>query len=169
MFSFEDLDFSEFIKPYADLQKEYEDLVRKKNLKKHRAFKVTFKDSPDLLYFTFTKSRDYAKGEAVKYFKENFHPSFMGRGWRKQYLKAVGARVPALDKYNITGKVPIPELMKHLNISFCCSVCGKEVFSYSDYEKKKCYFVEGEGDLNEHTSGLILCYNCYKKYFTNQE
>lgn len=161
LFSLEDLDFTEFLKPYENFQKEYEEIIKKNSLK---AYKVTFKGHDDLIYFTFAKNKDKAKGEATKFFKENFHPAFMGRGWRNEHLNSRGVRIPELDKYARERKVPIPELMKYLKVSFHCSLCGKETFNYKDYENKRCFIIEGEGDLNEKTKGYILCYNCYKKY-----
>ena len=165
LFSFEDLDFSDFLKPYKNFKEEYENLARKKRAKNRQAYKVTFRDHSDLVYFTFAKNKDRAKGEATKYFKENFHPSFMGRGWREEYKQARGVKIPELDKYGEKGRVPIPELMKYLKVSFPCSICGNYAFQYSDYEKGKCFIIEGEGNINEITEGIILCYDCYKKYF----
>lgn len=164
LFSFEDLDFSEFIKPYEDFQKDYESILRK-NKSRKRAFKVIFKDQPDLLYLTFSKSRDKAKGEAVTYFKNNFHPAFIGRSWRNEFGQARAYQVPELDKYSKEGKVPVPDLMKYLDASFCCSVCGNHTFKYSDYENGRCFVIEGEGDINEITKGIVVCYDCHRKYF----
>lgn len=72
-------------------------------------------------------------------------------------------RIYEFDKYGENGKVPIPMLMKELDIKFACSNCHKQVFSYTDYEAGRCFIVEGEGDTNEFTEGRVLCYYCHKK------
>ena len=152
---------------YEGFSKEYEGILSKK-----WALRITFKDDPELFYISFQdkslgRLTARAKGywEACKYFRESFHPDFLvKRDYDVKLKNAVSKRMPMLDKYSLKGKIPIPELMKHLNVSFHCSVCGKETFTYEDYKVGKCFIIEGEGDMNVFTQGLILCYNCYKKY-----
>lgn len=163
---FEGLDLDEFIKPYEELKTEYEELLRKSK-SKGEAYKVTYVGEPHLMYIAFNKNKDKAKGEATKFFKENFYPSFVGRGWREMYKKARTARLPDFDKYSVEGKIPIPELMK-LGVSFPCSVCGQHNFEYKDLDQNICFIIEDEGDLNIFTKGYILCYKCYHAYLNPQ-
>lgn len=135
------------------------------------AYRVIFLDQPDLVYISFqekgNKERAKAKSKwaATKYFKDTLHPSFQKRNEYGHELKQARVkRLPELDKYGLQGKVPIPDLMKSLGATFPCSVCGKESFSLTDYEAGRCFILEGEGELNPFTKGIILCYNCYKKY-----
>lgn len=152
---------------YENISKEYEGILSKK-----WALRITFKNNPDLFYISFKdkslgRLTARAKGywEACKYFKENAHPEFqMEWDYSARLKEAVSKRMPMFDKYSLKGKVPIPELMKHLNVSFHCSVCGKHNFTYEDYKIGKCFIVEGEGDMNVFTKGYVLCYDCHRKY-----
>lgn len=163
MSSFQGMDFSNLLDEYQEVQESYKEILKKAN-SKGKAYKITFTDQPDLLYFTYAKTRNKAKSNAVIFFRENFYPSFMDKGY-EEYKKARTTRIPELDEFSDTGKVPIPKLMKYLGITFPCSSCGEDNFTLSDYEKGRCFIVEDEGDLNEFTKGYILCYNCHKKYF----
>ena len=130
----------------------------------HKAFKVTFKDQPDLIYIAFKRLREQAIWEACKYFRDSFHLDFQrDKGYSSEMKQSHAIRVPELDEYGKKGKVPIPVLMKVLDIRFPCSHCHKQVFTYKDYEAGRCFIIEGEGDTNEFTKGRILCYYCYKK------
>ena len=155
----DDIDFSAFINPYIEIEKDYQELAQKKRPK---CYTITYKSVPNALYIAFG-TKDKCKGEATKFFRDNFHPAFMGNSWRKLHPEARAIRQPQLDKYYKEKKVPIPEVMK-LGATFPCSICGKENFTLKDYEDKRCFLVEGEGDVNLFTSGHIVCYNCYKKY-----
>ena len=159
---FQDIDFSKILKECQEVKESYEEILKKAN-SKGKAYKVTFIDQPDLLYFTYAKTRNKARSKAVIYFRENFFPLFLDPK-NDEYKKARVLRVPELDEFSDTGKVPIPKLMEHLNITFPCSACKQDDFNLSDYEKGRCFIVEGEGDLNEFTKGYILCYDCHKKY-----
>lgn len=162
-------DFSTFIDPYLELKREYEALKMpfiKKVVK--RAYTVTYNNIKGLLYITFTSNRYKAKGEATKYFRNNMHPDFIENKWRKEHLHARARLAPDLDKYAKEELVPIPAIMK-MGASFPCSVCGKENFKYQDYKNKRCFIVEGEGNLNKFTKGYILCYTCWKKYLSQVE
>lgn len=136
------------------------------------AYKVIFLDQPDLVYISFqekgNKERAKAKARwaATKYFKDNMHPDFQKRNDYGNELKQTRLkRIPEFDKYGAKQRVPIPELMKHLNATFPCSACGKDNFSLIDYEAGRCFILEEDGmELNDFTQGIILCYDCYKKY-----
>ena len=132
---------------------------------KKKAFLVTFKDRTDLAYITFALTRGKARWYACKYFRDLLIPEFQrDKGYSAQLRFTVTKRVQNFDKYAEKGRVPIPILMKELNFKFPCSICGKELFSLKDYEAGRCFVLEGEENLNEFTEGIILCYNCYKKY-----
>lgn len=159
--SFEDFDFSDFVKPYKELQEEYKRLEMER-LSKGTPYVVTYTSVPDIMYLVFAKNKDKAKGIATKYFKENFHPDFVGKGWRTQHLKSRTKVIPEFKKYSQTGKVPIPDLMKILNLTFPCLCCHDHNFNYQDYENGKCYVIEDDGyDLNDFTKGYVLCRECY--------
>lgn len=162
LLSFENFDFSEFTVPYKELQQEYE-RIKRARLSKGTPYMVTYVGIPNLMYLAFAKNKDRAKGMATKYFKENFYPEFMGKGWREQHLKARTKVIQEFRKYDLTGKVPIPDLMKVLNLTFPCSCCHQYNFNYEDYENHKCYIMEDMFDLNDFTKGCILCRDCYKK------
>ena len=152
---------------YKKLQKEYERILHKEIKKQHKAYRVVFKDHPDLLYIAFCGSRGSARWQACKYFKSIFNPFFSGEDANREMLKCEAYRVQELDKYALKGSAPIPALLHALDLSLPCSICGKDHFDYSDYEKGRCFIIEGEGNLNPYTSGYILCYDCHKKYIKN--
>jgi hypothetical protein len=79
-------------------------------------------------------------------------------------LNSRAYRLQELDKYALKGIVPIPEILRVLDVSMPCSVCKKGNFNYSDYKEEKCFIIEGEGNLNPFTKGYLLCSECYKKY-----
>ena len=163
-----------FTTPFTqtDLKKLSSGLKSNENAKPPKiAYKITFSDQPDLVYISFQTrgnkdtTRAKARWEATKYFRDNMHWSFQKeKNYTFEMHKTITKRLPELDKYGEKGKVPIPELMKALNTTFPCSVCGKDNFNYEDYEIGRCFLLEGEGDLNVFTQGIILCYDCYKKY-----
>jgi hypothetical protein len=129
-----------------------------------KAFKVVFKDQPDLIYIAFKVNRAKATWDACKYFRDSLHLDFQrDKGYSAEMKQTITLRVPELDEYGEEGQVPIPILMKVLGIKFTCSHCHKQIFSYKDYEAGRCFIIEGEGDTNEFTKGRVLCYNCYKK------
>ena len=149
---------------YKKIQTEYERILNKEIRKEHRAYRVIFKNHPDLLYVAFGNNRGNAKWQASKYFRDSYHPFFSGEDADRQMLQCHAYRIQELDQYGIKGIVPIPDLLRVLDISMPCSVCGKDHFDYSDYVKGRCFIVEGEGNLNPFTQGYILCYECHKKY-----
>lgn len=133
-------------------------------IEKLKAYIVTFKEHSHLLYVAFALTRNKAEAEAQKYMRDVFYGMYTLTDCPITLKEAHALRAPALDKYKTTGKVPIPELMK-VGLTFPCSSCGKYNFDLSSYNAKKCFIVEGEGDLNSFTDGFIFCYDCYKKYF----
>ena len=149
---------------YGKIQKEYERILHKEIQREHRAYRVIFKDHPDLLFIGFGGNRGTVKWQASKYFRDTFNPFFSGESVNKEMLQCNAYRVQELDKFGLTGIVPIPDLLHALDITLPCSVCGKEHFSYSDYKEGRCFIVEGEGNLNQFTKGYILCSDCHKKY-----
>ena len=149
---------------YKGLQKEYERILHKEVQRNHRAYRVIFDDHPDLLYIAFCGNRGSAKWQASKYFKKCFHPFFTGANADKEMLKCHAYRIQELDKYGLKGIIPIPDLLRALDISLPCSVCGKDHFDYSDYINGRCFIVEGEGNLNPFTQGYLLCYDCHRNY-----
>ena len=149
---------------YRKIQKEYERILHKEIQGRNRAYRVVFKNHPDLLYIAFCSNRGSAKYQASRYFKSIFHPFFTGEDYSKEMLQCHAYRMQELDKYSIKGLVPIPELLKATDTTISCSVCGKGKFNYSDCSQGECFIVEGEGNLNPFTKGYLLCYDCYKKY-----
>ena len=159
---FDEIDFSSFINPYFKIEESYNNIA-----KKHRpkCYVITYRNVPDIMYIAFG-TKDQCKGEATKYFRDNFHPAFVENGWRRLHTEARAIREPVLDNFYKEKKVPIPEVM-HLGATFPCCICGKGNFDLDDYKKKRCFVVEGEGDINVFTKGYLLCYDCYKKYMQN--
>ena len=153
---------------YSKIQKEYERILHKNIQRENRAYRVVYKNHPELLYIAFGSGRGTAKYQASKYFKSIFHPFFTEEDYRKEMLNCHAYRVQELDKYALQGVIPIPALLKATDTSMPCSVCGKDHFDYSDYIEGRCYIIEGEGNLNPFTKGYILCSDCYKKYINKK-
>lgn len=146
-----------------ELEKEYQEILKRKNLY-GVAYKVIFPAHPKLFFLTFSKSNSQARWHASKYFKKANIPDFLERTVCQIASEARSYREPELDKYASKGKVPIPELMKKLDVSFPCSACGKRTFSYEDYCHNLCFIYEGEYDAMPFANGYILCYECHKKF-----
>ena len=139
----------------------------KKSQKK--AYLTAFKDHPELAVVVFSENRAAARWTGCKYFKEECHPDFLKRNdYQWELYHTVTKRTPEFDKYLKEEKVPVAELMRVLNASFNCSVCGKHSFKFEDYVNGRCFILEGEGDLNNFTKGLVLCYSCYRKIIGGQ-
>lgn len=169
------LDLSAFLEPkkdtkttkketYKGLQKEYERILHKEIQRENRAYRVVYMNHPELLYVAFSSNRENAKWQSAKYFKETLNPFFTKDSYNKEMMNSRAYRIQELDKFALKGVIPIPDLLHALDVSMPCSVCGKDHFDYSDYEKGRCFIVEGEGNLNPFTQGYILCYECHKKY-----
>lgn len=152
---------------YNKLQKEYERILHKEIQRENKAYRVVYLNHPDLLFITFDRNRGNAKWQAAKYFKSIFNPFFTGESYRQEMLNSRAYRIPEFDKYANKGVIPIPELLRVLDISMSCSVCGKGCFTYTDYKEERCFIIEGEGNLNPFTKGYLLCSECYKKYLKN--
>lgn len=150
---------------YKNFQREYE-VIKNRTKKLKKAFRVIFKEYPELVYVCFTKSKEAAQWSACKYFKNSLHPAFPKTLKLSDYPSRC-LRIHAFDKYYLVEKVPIPDLMKELDLTFHCSICGQGNFTYESYKSERCFIVEGEGDLNPFTKGYVLCYQCYQKYLNN--
>lgn len=154
-------------KELSNLEKLQESLkkISPKKQDKKLAFLVTFKNLNDIIYISFKSNRARANWDACKYFRDLLIPEFQkDKGYSAQLKLTKVRRIREFDKYADEGKVPIPELMKVLNFKFPCSICGKGMFSYTDYIAKRCFILEGEHNLSEFVKGIVLCYNCCKKY-----
>ena len=149
---------------YKKLQNEYSRILHKEIKRQHKAYRVVYKSHPDLLYIAFGSSRESAKYTSARYFRDIFNPFFTGESYREEMLNSRAYRLQELDKYALKGIIPIPEILRVLDVSMPCSVCKKGNFSYSDYKEEKCFIIEGEGNLNPFTKGYLLCPECYKKY-----
>ena len=129
-----------------------------------RAFLTLFKNQPNLAVILFKPDRAKARWGSCKYFREQLHPDFLTKkDYDSAMYQTITKRIPQFDKYHKEEKVPIVELMKVLGATFNCSCCGKKQFKYENYEAGQCFILEGEGDLNDFTKGLVLCYDCYRK------
>lgn len=158
--SFDNIDFSSFVKPFYEIQEGYNNIAKKRRPK---CYSITYKNVPDILYVAFG-DKDKCKSEATKYFRDNFHPAFTGSDWKRCHTEARAIRQPAFDKYYEDKKIPIVALLS-LGVSIPCCICGKENFTMKDYNNKRCFIVEDEGDLNVFTKGYVLCYTCFNKHY----
>ena len=145
-----------------ELEESYKKILGRKKLV-GTARKITFTDHPDLIFISFKATRMQANWEASKYFHDSYHPYFIGMDTQEIVRTARGIRVPELDEYSKTGKVPIYKLMQKLNATFSCSICGKHHFTYEDYCKNLCFIVEGEWNSLPFIEGYLLCYKCHEK------
>ena len=163
---FADLDFEDYLHPKEEETPvvDYVELCRKRFIKPIKAWKVVFTDIKDLYFITFQSNREQARWDACDFFRKTMHPQFLDKGWwRRCYDNSRALRAQAFDKYAKDGFIPIPAFLKE-GFTLPCSVCGKGNFSYSDYEKGRCFILEGEGNILPYLIGCILCYDCYKKY-----
>ena len=144
----------------SDFEIEYRKLLLK-NKEVKCAYLIRFKNCPKEFFISFQtpNTRDTGKWEACKYFASINHP-VIGEG---SYSSARRTRVPQLDKYADTGKVPVAELLK-LGASFKCGICGHGLFNYDDLLKNRCMIAEGEGELNKFTKDILVCNDCKRKY-----
>ena len=148
-----------------ELEEEYRKILKRNIQREYRAYRVCFKNHPDLLYIAFCSNRGSAKWRATKYFKNSFHPFFSNdEDCSREMLNCKAYRIQDFDEYYLKGLIPIPKLLKTLDISMPCSVCKKGHFKFSDYIAQKCFIIEGEGNLNPFTKGYLLCPQCYKRY-----
>ena len=130
----------------------------------NKAFIVTFNNHPAYTYIAFTKTRDKARAAGQKWVRDNFFPTYSTNECPVSLKEATARRLKELDQYARKGQAPIPAILK-IGMQFTCSICGKDHFDYSDYEIKRCFIIEGEGDVVPYAEGMIVCYDCYKKYF----
>lgn len=158
--SFENIDFDTFVDPFQEIKNEYNVIVQRR---KPKCYSITYRNIPDILYIAFGE-KDKCKGEATKYFRDNFHPLFTGRQWERCHIEARAIRQPALDKYSDDKKVPISALLS-LGVSIPCCICKEGNFNMDDYRYGKCFVVEDEGDLNVFTKGYLLCPKCFHEHY----
>lgn len=162
--TFYDINLAEFLDPYEEIAKAYNDLYFIKKQREKQAYLVTFADDPSIIFVSFAthKERSKARYEAVRYFKNSFHPHFMGGDdiAKDRFINSRLLRYPQFDKYAKEGRVPITELFK-LGIRIPCCNCGKGSFNQALLNLKQCYILEGEGNLNGFTKGILLCKACY--------
>lgn len=157
--SFDEIDLNTFIQPFFQLKRDYT-RIRQKRLPK--CYSITYKGIPDILYIAFGE-KDKCKSEATKYFRDNFHPAFVEKEWKKCHTNARAIRHPDFDQYYKEKKIPIEALMS-LDVRIPCCVCGKGSFGADELKYKQCFVIEGEGDLNVFTKGLLVCKDCFNKY-----
>ena len=79
----DDIDFSTFIDPYTQIQEEYYEIAKKRLPK---CYKITYRTVPDAFFIAFD-TKDRAKSKATKFFRDNFHPAFMGNSWKKLHTE----------------------------------------------------------------------------------
>ena len=143
-----------------DFEEKYRKLLGKR---KKNAYIIRFIDCPEAFYITFKTfdKRDTGKYEACQYFTSINHPKIN----LESYNKARRKRVPELDKYSTTGKVPVAELMK-LGATYYCGTCNKGPFTYEDLKAGRCVVIEDENSLNDFTVGVLVCTRCKMKYYS---
>lgn len=134
------------------------------NKTKDKAFKVTFEGYPQYVYIAFTSSNNKAEAEGQRYIRDTYYPTFSLTDCPVSLKDAKARRFKEVDEYATDGRVPIPTLLKE-GMTFTCSACGKVHFNYEDYAARRCFVVEGEGDITPYVKGMIFCYSCYNKYF----
>lgn len=144
------------------LEQEYKEILKRRNIY-GVAYKVTFTKHPNLLYLSFKATNEKARWDASNYFQKSYCPDFIGSKTKDILTESRAHRIPELDKYAIKGVVPIPELMKKLNMTFSCYACGKHHFTYEDYCKNLCFIVEDESNQMPFANGFVLCYKCHKR------
>ena len=130
-----------------------------------KAFKITFKDHPEYSCIAFAPTHPKACAKGAKTIRELYFPTFTSTDCPVQLRETKAHRCQELDEFATEGKVPIPSLLK-AGFEFTCSSCGKVHFNYQDYATRKCFIVEGEGDIVPYAKGMIFCYSCYHKYFS---
>ena len=131
---------------------------------KTKCFLVKFKEHPQYFWYVFAENRNKAEASAVKQIREKYYPLDTPASCPIQITESRGYRAPEFDEYKVTGKIPITALMKN-GVSFSCSCCNKFKFTYDDLLLKKCFIIEGEGDINSYTLGTVVCFDCYKRYY----
>ena len=144
------------------LEQEYKEILERRNI--HGvAYRVIFTKHPNLLHITFKSTNSKARWDASNYLYKSLCPDFIGNEMKDILTESRAYRIPELDKYAIKGVVPIPELMKKVDMTFSCYACGKHHFTYEDYCKNLCFIVEGESNQLPFANGFVLCYKCHEK------
>ena len=127
-----------------------------------KAFLVSNVDFPQYIYVAFCETRERARAESISYVIRNFYPFTAYDKCPVKFAKARAKRLPDFDKYRDTKRIPVLELLK-AGFELPCSICGKQKFNYGDYVARRCFIVEGEGNANEYTDGLLACSYCYNQ------
>ena len=104
---------------YKSFQKEYERLLHREVRREEKAYRVVYKNHPDLLFVAFAQDREKAKYQSARYFKSAYHPFFTGEDYRKEMLKSHAYRCQELDKYAFEGtkyltSVILPAVIKKI-------------------------------------------------------
>lgn len=131
---------------------------------KNKAYKVIFEGYPQYNYIAFTTTQHKAEAEAQRYIRDTYYPTFTVTNCPVGLRDAKARRCTELDEYVMEKQAPISALLK-VGLNFVCSACGKVHFNYEDYKTRRCFIVEGEGDIVPFAKGMIFCYSCYNRYF----
>ena len=131
---------------------------------KLKAYYITFDNHPEYTYVAFALTNEKAKAEAQRYIRDTYYPLSTIDACPVSLKEARSKRMPEFDEFKHSGKIPINRFLKE-GFKVKCCVCGKFEFDYNDYMAKRCFIVEGEGDLTPYLNGYLFCYSCYHKYF----
>lgn len=127
------------------------------------AFRAVDKLCPQNMCLVFGKDKHQTRYRGARYFSQHMYPEFAGYVSSRKMTRIRTYRAQNLDKYASKEVAPMPELLK-AGFAFSCAACHKHLFTYEDYENKKCLIVEGEGNPIDYAEGFVLCYDCAKKY-----
>ena len=136
---------------------------RQEEFTKAKAYKVFIMKSPDETCLMYGENKGQARYRGAKYFRDTMHPQFPKCSTGEILGKVMAHRVPDLDKYALKERAPIPDLLKS-GFILQCEGCHNRQFRYEDYEGKRCFVFEGDGNPIAYAEGFILCYDCAKKY-----
>ena len=143
------------IDAYAPRRREFT-----KPLKAYRA--IEFKN-PSVTAIVFAQNVHQARYRGAKFFKEYGYFNSNGRRVDPNIMHSARAyRIPEFDKYALTERVPIPELMK-AGFKFSCACCHQYTFDYSAYEARACFIFEEGTNPIPYAEGFVVCHECYKK------
>ena len=137
--------------------------MKNKNFKPpEKAFRIFIKHNPKDACLIYADGKFKARYRGGRYFNAHYHPDFMGK-FDIRMINQLGInRRPELDQYFLEGQAPIPQLLK-AGFTFPCACCHEHAFTLEDYENKRCFVLEGEGNPIDFAKGFVLCYSCYQK------
>ena len=178
------IDSKFFLAPYKGLiakqGAEKLQVAKKRRRMDYKAYLITTKLMPEfyfLCFVTYEDARAKADEISAKYLTHGYEKvalaecsSYLGDylGLRDTsngiYFSLKRKRANNVDKYFYEKKAPVYELME-LGIKFRCKNCGKGMFGLEEYNDKKCFILEGEGEYNYFTKGVVFCRNCYNEYY----